>query len=126
MALVMLAIIPLLGGSGATMSYFLTKYTTESENSFAEAGSVAEQAFQSIRTVYTFSLQKLFSQRYERKSMKPVNQVSRVVLLSVLDLLYVVFIWYIWHSPLVWVSSCCSRSFKWSLCFHCLHGANDR
>lgn len=67
MALIMLVIIPLLGGSGAGMAFFLTKYTTKAQNSFAEAGSIAEQAFQSIRTVYAFSLQSRFSRRYEEK-----------------------------------------------------------
>lgn len=73
MALIMLAIIPLLGGTGAIMSRFLTKYTTQAQNSFAEAGSISEQAFQSIRTVYAFSLQKRFSKRYEKK----IDEASR-------------------------------------------------
>jgi ATP-binding cassette subfamily B (MDR/TAP) protein 1 len=67
MALILLAVIPLLGGSGSLMAYFLTKYTKEAQDSFAESGSIAEQAFQSIRTVHSFSLQKRFSDRYNKK-----------------------------------------------------------
>jgi ABC-type multidrug transport system fused ATPase/permease subunit len=67
MALVMLAILPLLVTTGATMARYITKYTGLSQQSYAEAGSIAEQAFQSIRTVYAFSLQSRFSARYAVK-----------------------------------------------------------
>ncbi|KAI8077272.1 P-loop containing nucleoside triphosphate hydrolase protein [Gilbertella persicaria] len=67
MACVMLAIIPLLMGAGRTMARFATKYTIAAQHSYAKGGSVAEQAFQSIRTVYAFSLQSRFLERYEAK-----------------------------------------------------------
>lgn len=67
MALVLLVSIPLLAGTGATMSFFLTKYTKQEQDASAEAGSIAEQAFQSIRTVYAFSLQQRFVDRYNKK-----------------------------------------------------------
>lgn len=63
----MLATLPLTFGAGRTMVYFITKYTTASQHLYAHAGSIAEQAFQSIRTVYSFSLQSRFSKRYEEK-----------------------------------------------------------
>lgn len=66
----MLAVMPLLVLSGAGMGFFITKYTLASQNSYAAAGSVAEQVFNSIRTVYSFTLQKRFSQRYERELEK--------------------------------------------------------
>lgn len=67
MALVLLISIPLLAGTGGCMSYFLTKYTKEAQNASAEAGSIAEQALQSIRTVYAFSLEQRFVDRYNKK-----------------------------------------------------------
>lgn len=67
MALVMLAILPLLVATGATMARFITKYIRLSQQQYAEAGSIAEQAFQSIRTVYAFSLQSRFTDRYKNK-----------------------------------------------------------
>ncbi|KAI7892208.1 P-loop containing nucleoside triphosphate hydrolase protein [Mucor mucedo] len=65
LAVIMLAVMPLLVMAGGGMGFFITKFTLASQNSYAAAGSVAEQVFNSIRTVYSFSLQKRFSQRYE-------------------------------------------------------------
>ncbi|KAL9540007.1 hypothetical protein MBANPS3_009935 [Mucor bainieri] len=67
MALVLLVAVPLLGASGAIMAKFLTKFSKESQDAFAESGTIAEQAFHSIRTVYSFTLQKRFSDRYNQK-----------------------------------------------------------
>ncbi|EIE84922.1 hypothetical protein G6F46_001432 [Rhizopus delemar] len=73
LAVVILATLPVMAGTGAAMGYFITKYTLKAQNSYAEAGSVAEQVFSGIRTVYSFSLQNrfavLYSQRLE-KAMK--------------------------------------------------------
>ncbi|KAL9553968.1 hypothetical protein MBANPS3_003030 [Mucor bainieri] len=52
---------------GGIMSSFITKYTTMGQQSYALAGSVAESCFQSIRTIYSFTLQKRFSKRYDEK-----------------------------------------------------------
>ncbi|KAL7331771.1 hypothetical protein PS15p_203920 [Mucor circinelloides] len=67
MALVLLVAVPLLGASGAIMAYFLTRFSKESQDALAESGTIAEQAFHSIRTVYSFTLQKRFSDRYKQK-----------------------------------------------------------
>ncbi|KAI9478105.1 MAG: P-loop containing nucleoside triphosphate hydrolase protein [Benjaminiella poitrasii] len=67
LAVIMLAVTPLLVLTGAAMGYFITKYTLASQNAYAAAGSVAEQVFNSIRTVYSFSLQKRFSKLYEKE-----------------------------------------------------------
>lgn len=67
MALVLLVAVPLLGASGAIMAFFLTKFSKESQDAFAESSTIAEQAFHSIRTVYSFTLQKRFSDRYNQK-----------------------------------------------------------
>lgn len=61
----MLAVIPLLSLVGGLMSHFIKKYTLASQNSCAHTSSVAEQGFNSIRTIYSFGLQKQFSNRYE-------------------------------------------------------------
>jgi ATP-binding cassette subfamily B (MDR/TAP) protein 1 len=63
----MLATLPLTFGTGRTLAYFITKYTVASQHLYAHAGSIAEQAFQSIRTVYSFSLESRFSKRYDAK-----------------------------------------------------------
>lgn len=67
LAVIMLAVIPLLFVVGGLMGNFMKKYTLASLSSYAQAGFIAEQAFNSIRTVYSFNLQKRFSNRYENE-----------------------------------------------------------
>ncbi|GAN07930.1 multidrug resistance protein 1 [Mucor ambiguus] len=67
LAVVILATVPVMVAAGSLMGYFITKYTTRAQDSYADAGSVAEQVFSGIRTVYSFSLQKRFSELYEKK-----------------------------------------------------------
>jgi ATP-binding cassette subfamily B (MDR/TAP) protein 1 len=55
------------------MGYYITKYTLKAQDSYAEAGSVAEQVFSGIRTVYSFSLQKRFSTLYNNKLGKAMH-----------------------------------------------------
>lgn len=69
----MLATLPLLAGAGGAMGYFITKYTLKSQDSYAEAGAVAEQVFSGIRTVYSFSLQSRFATLYEGKLGKAMK-----------------------------------------------------
>lgn len=69
----MLATVPLMALVGGGIDYFITKYTLRAQDSYAHAGSVAEQVFAGIRTVYSFSLQKRFADLYEirlEKAMK--------------------------------------------------------
>ncbi|KAI9478271.1 MAG: P-loop containing nucleoside triphosphate hydrolase protein [Benjaminiella poitrasii] len=66
-AIIMLACLPLLFGTGRAIAHFITKYVIASQSTYAQAGSIAEQAFQAIRTVYSFTLQKRFSERYQAK-----------------------------------------------------------
>jgi ATP-binding cassette subfamily B (MDR/TAP) protein 1 len=56
-----------MAGAGGAMGYFTTRYTLKSQDSYAEAGAVAEQVFSGIRTIYSFSLQRRFATLYETK-----------------------------------------------------------
>ncbi|KAI7879421.1 P-loop containing nucleoside triphosphate hydrolase protein [Lichtheimia hyalospora FSU 10163] len=67
MALVMLATVPLLLASGAVMGIFITRFTLKVQRSYALAGTVAEQVFSGLRTVYSFSLQGRFADIFERE-----------------------------------------------------------
>ncbi|KAI8374849.1 putative ABC transporter protein [Blakeslea trispora] len=73
LAVVILAALPVLMGVGAAMGHFITKYTLKAQDSYADAGSVAEQVFSGIRTVYAFSLQDRFAKLYEAKLVKAMN-----------------------------------------------------
>ncbi|KAI7865224.1 P-loop containing nucleoside triphosphate hydrolase protein [Mucor mucedo] len=68
MALVMLALIP----PSAVVMVFTTRYikiySAQTQDIYAEAGTIAEQVFQSIRTVQSFTLQKKFSSIYGQKA----------------------------------------------------------
>ncbi|KAI9354744.1 putative ABC transporter protein [Pilaira anomala] len=68
LSLIILALVPILAASIGGMSYFISKYTTAAQSLIAESGTIAEQTFQSIRTVYSFSLQKKFSKLYNEKT----------------------------------------------------------
>jgi ATP-binding cassette subfamily B (MDR/TAP) protein 1 len=70
---VMLATLPIMAGTGGAMGYLITKYTLKSQDSYAEAGAVAEQVFSGIRTVYSFSLQNRFASLYESKLFKAMK-----------------------------------------------------
>jgi len=70
---VMLATIPLMAAVGGAIDYFITKYTLRAQDSYAYAGSVAEQVFAGIRTVYSYSLQKRFADLYEIRLEKAMQ-----------------------------------------------------
>ncbi|CAO3700018.1 unnamed protein product [Rhizopus stolonifer] len=65
LAILTLAVLPLMGTTVIVMSKFMRKYIKLSQDSYADAGSVAEQTFNSIRTVYSFSLQNRMLARYQ-------------------------------------------------------------
>ncbi|GAN09054.1 multidrug resistance protein 1 [Mucor ambiguus] len=73
LAVVMLATVPLMALVGGGIDYFITKYTLRAQDSYAHAGSVAEQVFAGIRTVYSFSLQKRFADLYELRLEKAMK-----------------------------------------------------
>ncbi|ORY32772.1 P-loop containing nucleoside triphosphate hydrolase protein [Rhizoclosmatium globosum] len=70
LALVLLAAVPLMAGVGIVMFGLLTKLTAQGQNAYAEAGAVAEQVISGIRTVYSFSLQSRFADKYDAKLEK--------------------------------------------------------
>ncbi|KAI8141627.1 putative ABC transporter protein [Fennellomyces sp. T-0311] len=70
LAVIVLATLPVLGGVGGAMGYFVSKSTGEVQDAYADAGNVAEQVFAGIRTVYAFNLQNRFSNIYEGRLVK--------------------------------------------------------
>jgi ATP-binding cassette subfamily B (MDR/TAP) protein 1 len=73
LAVVMLAAVPAMLIVGGGIGYFITKYTLESQDKYAEAGSIAEQVFSGIHTIHSFSLQDRFAERYETKLEKALH-----------------------------------------------------
>lgn len=67
LALVTLAATPVMILSAVIMGYFVTRYTEQSQDAYAQAGSVAEQALSGLRTVYAFSMQLHFVERYNKE-----------------------------------------------------------
>ncbi|CAO3600582.1 unnamed protein product [Absidia cylindrospora] len=70
LALVTLAAAPIMILSAIVMGYFVARYTTKSQDAYAQAGSIAEQAFNGLRTVYAFSMQSTFVERYNQELLK--------------------------------------------------------
>ncbi|KAI9498235.1 P-loop containing nucleoside triphosphate hydrolase protein [Zychaea mexicana] len=77
LAVIILATVPILGIVGGAMGYYYSKFTQTAQDSYAQAGSIAEQAFAGIRTVYAFSLQGRFSERYDKELDKAEATGSR-------------------------------------------------
>jgi ATP-binding cassette subfamily B (MDR/TAP) protein 1 len=67
LALVIMAATPVMIFSAVAMGYFVTRYTEQSQDAYAQAGSVAEQALSGLRTVYAFSMQLHFVERYNKE-----------------------------------------------------------
>lgn len=84
LAIVMTAVTPAIALTGGVMGILVTKYTVEAQNAYADAGSLSEQVFSGIRTVYAFSLQDRFSTRYDEKLDKAMRSgMKRGIILGV-------------------------------------------
>ncbi|KAI9208123.1 P-loop containing nucleoside triphosphate hydrolase protein [Polychytrium aggregatum] len=70
LALVLLASLPLLGVVGTLMIRAISKFTGKGQDAYAGAGAIAEQVIGGIRTVYSFSLQKRFIEKYDKELAK--------------------------------------------------------
>ncbi|KAJ8291016.1 hypothetical protein GJAV_G00020440 [Gymnothorax javanicus] len=66
LTLVILAISPALGISGAVLSKLMTSFTSKEQTAYAKAGAVAEEVLSAVRTVMAFSGQKKEIDRYHK------------------------------------------------------------
>ncbi|ORZ13668.1 P-loop containing nucleoside triphosphate hydrolase protein [Absidia repens] len=66
LSLVILATFPILGIAATVMGLLVTKYTAKAQDAYADAGKIAEESFSfsGIRTIYAFSMENRFAQRY--------------------------------------------------------------
>ncbi|OMJ07536.1 Multidrug resistance protein 1A [Smittium culicis] len=64
MALVVLAVMPLLAGVGTFMGIYVGKYTKEIQDKYAKSGSIANEALSSMRTIMAFNSQPRELKRY--------------------------------------------------------------
>lgn len=77
LAVIILAVLPFLAAAGGLMGYFVTKATLNVQTSYAEAGSIAEQVFSGIRTVFAFTLQNRFADIYDEKLVEARKRGER-------------------------------------------------
>ncbi|KAL0139468.1 P-loop containing nucleoside triphosphate hydrolase protein [Mucor lusitanicus] len=83
LSIVMIAVTPAIACTGGVMGILVTKYTVETQDAYADAGSISEQVFAGIRTVYSFSLQNRFAKRYEEKLDKAMRAgIKRGIILG--------------------------------------------
>lgn len=83
LSIVMIAVTPAIACTGGVMGILVTKYTVETQDAYADAGSISEQVFAGIRTVYSFSLQNRFAKRYEEKLDKAMKAgIKRGIILG--------------------------------------------
>ncbi|KAI9283354.1 P-loop containing nucleoside triphosphate hydrolase protein [Sporodiniella umbellata] len=67
LAIISLAVLPLMSITVVLMAKYMRKYIRLSQDAYAGAGAVAEQTFNSIRTIYSFSLQNRMLALYEKE-----------------------------------------------------------
>ncbi|KAI8060769.1 p-glycoprotein [Gongronella butleri] len=67
LALVILAAAPTTIVSSIVMNVLVSRYIGQAQDAYAYAGTVAEQAFAGIRTVFAFNMQQRFLQRYNER-----------------------------------------------------------
>ncbi|KAG0215334.1 Multidrug resistance protein 1 [Mortierella sp. GBA30] len=67
LSLVLLCAVPLIGACAAMLSRFTVRSATKGQDSYAKAGSVAEQAFSSIRTIVAFGGQQRETDAYVKQ-----------------------------------------------------------
>ncbi|XP_068660453.1 ABC transporter B family member 11-like [Aristolochia californica] len=105
LTLVMLSAIPPLVISGAVMSILITKMASRGQTAYSEAGVVVEQTIGAIRTVASFTGEKLAIDKYE-KSLKTAYRSSVYEgLVSGLGFGAVMFVMYSSYALAVWYGS---------------------
>ncbi|KAI8820019.1 P-loop containing nucleoside triphosphate hydrolase protein [Fimicolochytrium jonesii] len=72
---IILSLLPLLIGCGVVIVKVNASMAAKSGDAYARASSVPEQALSGIRTVYAFTLQRRFMEKYE-DSLRQVEQVD--------------------------------------------------
>ncbi|CAM6101411.1 unnamed protein product [Calypogeia fissa] len=69
-AVVTIAIIPILALTGGIYAYYLTQYTAKTASAYAEAGSIVQQAIAQVRTVYSFVAERKVAKHYSDELQK--------------------------------------------------------
>lgn len=76
LALVMLAVVPVVAAAGGIYGRMLRRISTEVQDSFAKANSVAEETISGIRTVRSFARENYEQARY-RDSIEAAFQIAK-------------------------------------------------
>ncbi|CAM6101412.1 unnamed protein product [Calypogeia fissa] len=76
-AVVTIAVLPLLALAGGLLVYNITRFTAKAASSYTEAGSIAEQAIAQVRTVYSFVGEAKFVRDYSDTLEKSLKLSSR-------------------------------------------------
>jgi ABC-type multidrug transport system fused ATPase/permease subunit len=104
LALVILAITPVLAVVGGLISKLVTSYTAKEQSAYAKAGSIAEQAISCIRTVVAFGGEDKESERYnvEVDAAKKLGNrkafMSGIVLLVTMFVVFAAYALGFWYS----------------------------
>ncbi|KAF5196908.1 Abc transporter b family member [Thalictrum thalictroides] len=102
LALVMLSCIPPLGVAGGLMTMFLSKTSENGQIAYAEAGNVVEQTVGAIKTVASFTGEKVAAESYNRLLRKAYTSITKQALASGLGLGFVMLILYSSFGIAVW------------------------
>ncbi|OMH80722.1 Multidrug resistance protein 1A, partial [Zancudomyces culisetae] len=102
MALVVLAVIPLIVLSASFMGVSVGKWTVKVQQAYAEAGAVATEVFSSMRTVMAFNAQRRELERYTSKLDKGFNAGNKRTIILALGLSAMFFFIYALYALGFW------------------------
>eukprot|EP01133_Synstelium_polycarpum_P008407 gene8407-9888_t len=105
LALVILAVTPLLAAAGAFMTKMMTDLTKKGQDSYAKAGAVAEEKIGSIRTVATFSGEERENTAYSNNLLEALKVGKQKGLMNGLGIGLVFFVLFASYSLAFWFGS---------------------
>lgn len=105
LALVLLAILPLLIGAGAFMSASIASRSSKGQSAYARAGHLAEEVLAGIKTVAAFGGEKKEIERYENELDKALEEGKRRSIISGVGIGAIVFIIFGAYGLAFWAGS---------------------
>ncbi|XP_064195313.1 ATP-binding cassette, sub-family B (MDR/TAP), member 4 [Anguilla rostrata] len=115
LTLVILAISPALGISGAVLSKLMTSFTSKEQTAYAKAGAVAEEVLSGVRTVMAFSGQRKEIQRYHRNLEDAKNVGVKKAITGNIAMGFTFLIIYLSYALAFWYGSTLILSGEYSI-----------
>ena len=104
LALVLTAVIPVMGGAAAFMAKLLADGSSKGQDAYAGAGAIAQEVLSSIRTVTAFNGQQREIERYNKKLAEAEKAGVKKALISGVGIGTVLFLMFSCYALAFWYS----------------------